>query len=107
MVEAGAGWDGREPFPPQPTLLVDYLPPRYRTRYTPGFFRRLCVCLVLVAAKLADPDLHAELPGTLGEELALHALVGHARLSWAGQGCSPGPRLDAGVGAADARRSRG
>jgi len=83
VVEAGAGWDGREPFPPQLTLLVDYLPPRYRSRYTPGFFRRLCVCLVLVAAKLADPDLEAELPGTLGEELALHALVGHARLSWA------------------------
>ena len=83
VVEAGAGWDGREPSPTRSTLLVDYLRPRYRTRYTPGFFRRLCVCLVLVAAKLADPDLDAELPGTLGEELALHALVGHARLSWA------------------------
>jgi hypothetical protein len=73
---------GDPPESPDPDLS-EYLPPRYALRYDAEFYQRMCVTLVQVTEKLAGiTPVGPHLPATLAEELALHAVLEHARDQW-------------------------
>jgi len=58
------------------TDMVEYLPPRFASKYDHLFAKEFLICMATVAAKLVSPR-HSML-ACVGEELALHALVTEA-----------------------------
>jgi hypothetical protein len=67
-LEAGGGFSD--------TDMVQYLPPRFLPKYDHLFAKEFLVCVATVAWKLVQPG-HSML-ASVGEELALHALVAEA-----------------------------
>ena len=59
------------------SVIGEYLPTRYVSRYTPLFFKKFAVCLITVAWKLVQSE-HLPL-SSLAEELAARAIIQEAK----------------------------